>query len=56
MAVYATIIIRRQRDLVAHFSQMNALTPATAQSTNALQVDENVAFRILRERAVILEA
>lgn len=52
----AAIIIRREKQLVEHFRRMNALTPITAQSTNALQVDVNVAFRILRERAVIREA
>ena len=56
MAGAAAIIIRREKELVAHFRRMKALTPGTAQSTNALQVDENVAFRILRERAVIREA
>lgn len=55
MAGAAAIIIRREKELVNHFRQMNALTPASAQSTNVLQVDENIAFRILRDRAIIRE-
>ncbi len=55
MAGAAAIIIRREKELVGHFRQMSALTPGSAQSTNALQVDENIAFRILRDRAIIRE-
>ncbi|MEP6764691.1 MAG: hypothetical protein ABJB66_10290 [Gemmatimonadaceae bacterium] len=56
MAGAAAVIVRREKELVAHFREHRALTTNSAQSTNALQVDENIAFRILRERAIIREA
>ena len=54
-AVAAAVIIRKEKDLVAHFVQARALSIETAQSLGTLRIDEGVGFRRLRERAVIRE-
>jgi hypothetical protein len=54
-AVAAAIIIRREKDLVAHFQQARATSAATAKSLSALGVEENMILRRMRERAVIRE-
>ncbi len=51
----AAIIIRKEKDLVAHFQRARALSPATAQSPGALGIEEGTALRRLRDRAVIRE-
>jgi hypothetical protein len=55
-AAAAAIIIRKEKDLVAHFQQARAVSAATAQTLGALRIDEGIALRRLRERAVIREA
>ena len=50
------IIIKREKDLVAHFEQMRATSPATAQSVDSLRVDHDRIFRRLEERAVIRQS
>ena len=52
----AAIIIRREKDLVAHFQQQGVLSPATAQTLSEMHVDEGLILRRLRNRAVIREA
>ena len=55
MGATAVIIIRMEKDLVAHFLQSRAVSVATAQSLGALGVDDGTALRRLRARAVIRE-
>ncbi|MEP6833973.1 MAG: hypothetical protein ABJB74_11285 [Gemmatimonas sp.] len=55
-AGYAAIIIRREKDLVAHFERMRATSPESAQSVQALQVEANHFFRRLETRAVIRQS
>lgn len=55
-ATAAAIIIRKERDLVAHFQQERAVSSATAKSLAAMRIDESLALRRLREHAVIREA
>jgi hypothetical protein len=52
----AIIIIRKEKDLVSHFQQAQAVSLATAQSLGALGVGDGTALRRLRSRAVIREA
>ncbi len=56
MGTTAAIIIRKEKDLVAHFLQARAVSPATAQSLSALRLDDGRALRRLCSRAVIREA
>jgi len=54
MGVAPAIILRKEKDLVAHFRNARALSPDSAQSLGALRVDEEaIALRRLRNRAVI---
>ena len=54
MGAAAAVIIRKEKDLVAHFRDARAVSPDTAQSLGALRVDEEaMAWRRLRNRAVI---
>ncbi|MEO8634051.1 MAG: hypothetical protein ABI587_02130 [Gemmatimonadales bacterium] len=55
MGAVAAIIIRREKELVAHFRQAGAVSSATAQSLGALHVDDGTPLQRLRERAVIRE-
>ena len=55
MGAAAAVIIRREKDLVAHFRQARAVSPSTGQSLGALRVEEGRALRRLRVRAVIRE-
>ena len=55
-AAYAAIVIRREKDLVAHFELARATSPASAQSLQALQVEDNHFFRRLEKRAVIRQS
>lgn len=53
-AAAAAIIIKREKDLVEHFRRARATTPQTAQSPDALGVDDNnLIWRILVKSAVI---
>jgi hypothetical protein len=56
MGAAAAVIIRKEKDLVAHFRSAGAVTPAKAQSPDALGVDTRVAWSLLVRRAVIREA
>ena len=49
----AAIIIRREKDLVEHFRRAGATSPQTAQSFDALGVEENMVWRLLADGAVI---
>jgi len=55
MGTTAAIIIRKEKDLVEHFQQARAVSPATAQSLSALRLDDGTALTHLRSRAVIRE-
>jgi hypothetical protein len=52
----AAIIIRHEKDLVAHFRATGSLTPDSAKSLSALGSHTDVAFRRLQRRAVIRES
>jgi hypothetical protein len=53
-AAAAAIIIKREKDLVEHFRRARATTPQTAQSPDALGVeDHNFIWRRLVSSAVI---
>jgi len=54
MGVAPAIILRKEKDLVAHFRDARAVSQDSAQSLGALRVDEDaMALRRLRNRAVI---
>lgn len=55
MGAVAAVIIRREKDLVAHFQQAGATSLPTARSLPALQVDGDMIFRRLRDSAVLRE-
>jgi hypothetical protein len=55
MGSTAAIIIRKEKDLVAHFRQARAVSPATAQSLTALRLDDGRALGRLRTHEVIRE-
>jgi hypothetical protein len=57
MGTAAAIIIRKEKDLVAHLRRSGAVSAATAKPPGALGVDvDSRSFHRLRERAVIREA
>ncbi len=56
MGAAAAILIRKEKDLVAHFRQHGALSSATAKTANELGVDQRLAWAILRRREIIREA
>jgi hypothetical protein len=47
------IIVRREKDLVAHFRSHGAIDAAHAMTPAALGVEQRLAWEILRRRAVI---
>ena len=49
----AAILIRREKDLVAHFRSHGALDAAHAMTPAALGVEERFAWTVLRNRAII---
>ena len=49
----AAILIRREKDLVAHFRSHGAVDPAHAMTPTALGVEERFAWTVLRNRGVI---
>lgn len=55
-AVAAAAIIHKEKEIVANFRAANALTPAAARTPGSLGVNEGLAFRRLREHAVLREA
>ena len=55
-APVAAVIIRKEKDLIAHFRGAGALSPATAKSVTELGVDTRLAWSILEARAIIREA
>ena len=56
MTAAAVVLIRREREIVAAFRELRAVSPQTARSLDAVGVHEGVAFRRLRERAILCEA
>jgi hypothetical protein len=52
----AAIIIRKEKDLVAHFRAAGATSAGSAKSVTALGVDQHVAWRILEGKEIIREA
>jgi hypothetical protein len=50
------IMRRREREVVDDFRAAGAISPATAQSYNAIGVGESMAVRRLHDRAVIRES
>jgi len=52
----AAVVVIKEKELMAHFREWGALSPAAALSTNALGVAENDTFRRLCAHAVIREA
>jgi hypothetical protein len=49
----AAILIRREKDLVAHFRNHGAVDAAHAMTAVALGVEERLAWVVLRNRAII---
>lgn len=54
-AVAAAAIIRKEREIVETFRAAGALTPAAAKAPGMLGVHQGLAFRRLREHAVLRE-
>ena len=54
-AVAAAAIIHKEKEIVETFRAANALTPDGARTPGALGVHEGLAFRKLREHAVLRE-
>lgn len=52
----AAIILRNEKDLVAHFRATGSLTADSAKSLSALGAHADVAFRRLQRRAVVRES
>jgi hypothetical protein len=55
-AAAIAIMRRREREVVDDFRAAGAISPATAQSYNAIGLGESMAIRRLHYRAVIREA
>ena len=55
-AAAVAIMRRREREVVDDFRAAGAVSPATAQSYNAIGLGESMAIRRLHDRAVIREA
>lgn len=55
-AAAIAIMRRREREVVDDFRVAGAISPATAQSYNALGLGESTALRRLHDRAVIRES
>lgn len=57
MGGVAAVIIRKEKQLVAHLREAGATSPERAKSLSSMQVDaESLGFRRLRTRAVVREA
>jgi hypothetical protein len=55
-AAAVAIMRRREREVVDDFRSAGAISPATAQSYNAIGLGESLALRRLHDRAVIRES
>jgi hypothetical protein len=55
-AAAVAIMRRREREVVDDFRAAGAISPATAQSYNAIGLGESMAIRRLHDRAVIRES
>ncbi len=55
-SVIAAVIVKRERQLVAHFRRAGATTPAAAKTPDELGVATRLAWERLVRRAVIREA
>jgi hypothetical protein len=55
-AAAAAVIIRKEKDLVAHFQSAGAIAAGAAKSPDELGVHERLAWERLVHRAVIREA
>lgn len=55
-AAAIAIMRRREREVVDDFRAAGAISPATAQSYNAIGLGESMAVRRLHDRAVIRES
>ena len=55
-SVAAAVIIRKERELVEHFTAAGAVSPSSARSSSDLGVHERFAWIRLVERGVIREA
>lgn len=55
-AAAVAIMRRREQEVVDDFRAAGAISPATAQSYNAIGLGESMAIRRLHDRAVIREA
>jgi hypothetical protein len=55
-AAAVAIMRRREREVVEDFRAAGAISPATAQSYNAIGLGESMALRRLNDRAVIRES
>ena len=55
-AAAIAIMRRREREVVDDFRAAGAVSPATAQSYNAIGLGESMAIRRLHDRAVIRES
>lgn len=55
-AAAVAIMRRREREVVDDFRAAGAVSPATAQSYNAIGLGESMAIRRLHDRAVIRES
>lgn len=57
MGAAAAVMIRREKELVAHFRESGATSAETARSLTSMQVDtESRAYRRLKQRAVVRQA
>ena len=52
----AAIIIRKERHLVEHFRRAGALSPASAQSVDELDIHPRLVWERLVSRAIVREA
>ena len=55
-AAAVAVMRRKERDVRDAFRSAGAVSPATAMSLEAIRIEETMAFRRLKKRAVIREA
>ncbi|MES2305175.1 MAG: hypothetical protein V4558_06695 [Gemmatimonadota bacterium] len=56
-AAAAAVIVRKEKELVAHLREVGATSAETARSLSSMQVNqESFAFRRLQQRAVVRQA
>jgi hypothetical protein len=56
MGTAAAVIVAREKHIVAAFREAHATSPAAAVTPGALGVEERLAFRRLRQRAILRES